>query len=127
MTRFLCPLLAAGVTAIAVLACEGVHAKCLANDNWRGPDKVTHAQAGAIFGFVGTLHEGNPWHGIALASAAGLAKEVIDADGGGQCSLQDLLVTVAGGALGSALGRGVYVYLDPRAKEVRVTYSRRFQ
>ena len=113
-------ILVASAAAIVLSCATPAQAKCITNDNWRGPDKVLHGQGGAVLGFIGTMYTGNPWHGIALATAAGVGKELMDSDGSGQCSLQDALVTIAGGAVGSAIGRGVYIYFDPRAKSVQV-------
>lgn len=115
-------ILAVSAAAILVSFCAPApaHAKCTASDKWRGPDKVLHAQAGAMIGAVGALNNGSFSEGVAWAAIAGAGKELADATGAGQCSLQDFLVTIAGGALGAGLGKGVYLTLDPRAKSVQV-------
>lgn len=116
-------LLVAGSAIVASCVPIEAEAKCLANDAWRGPDKTLHAQVGAAVGFVGALNNGSALEGAKWAALVGGAKEALDATGSGTCSLQDFLVTVAGGALGAGLGKGLYLTLDPRAKAVQLTYS----
>ena len=108
------------VAIIASCAAGTADAKCRANDSWSGPDKIQHAQAGALIGFVGTMNNGSQLEGIGWAALAAGGKELIDATGTGDCSAQDFAVTVAGGIIGSFVGKGVYLTFDPRAKSVQV-------
>ena len=96
---------------------------CSFSDKWRGPDKVLHAQAGAAIGFVGAMNRGSWVEGVAWSAAAGGLKELSDLAGNGQCSLQDLLVTIAGGAIGSGLGAQVAVWKTGQTTYVGINFA----
>ena len=119
-TSILC---VAAAATLATCAPAPALAKCRANDAWRGPDKVVHAQVGALVGLAGSLNNGSWLEGVAWAAVAGAGKEIYDATGAGDCSFQDLAATVVGGALGAGLGKGLYLTFDPRARSVQVTYT----
>jgi hypothetical protein len=88
--------------ALVLLVCTAADARCTSKDRWRGFDKGEHLLSGAVFGMAFSYGTGNPWAGLGAAAAVGVAKEALDAQGGGTCSLQDLMATIAGGALGVA-------------------------
>lgn len=113
------------VTAIIVglLSAASVQARCITNDRWTGPDKVQHLAIGAGISWVGTLHTKDPMKGFYWGAAAGIAKELLDADGSGTCSLQDAAVTVVGAAIGAYTGGLVVTYLKGR---VTVAYATSF-
>ena len=117
----------AGAAIVASCMPLDANAKCTANDAWRGPDKTQHAQGGALAGFVGSMNNGSFAEGVAWAAIVGAGKEALDATGSGTCSLQDFLVTVAGGALGAGLGKGLYLTFDPRAKSAQISYTLTFR
>lgn len=75
--------------------------KFVTNDSWTGPDKKKHFAAGVLAGVIGTLAAKDPLVGVALTVVVALGKEVYDAFGDGTPSLQDLVVTIAGGVASS--------------------------
>lgn len=75
--------------------------KLVTNDKWTGPDKVKHFLGGTAIGLVVAMLSGNPVIGFAAGVVVAAAKEVYDAQGHGTPSLQDLIVTIAGSALGA--------------------------
>ena len=114
------------VLLFGLLFVHSAHAGgCTFKDKWRGPDKVLHAQGGAAIGFIGAMNNGSIGEGVRWSALAGGLKEAIDLAGGGQCSAQDFIVTVGGGALGASLGAGVSVFKTRDG--VRVVVSRSFR
>ena len=112
---------AACAASLAILFTVSAHAKCIANDRWRGHDKQLHAVFGAAAGTVGTLYFNDPWKGALTGVAVGAAKEAFDMTGAGTCSFQDFAVTSAGSFVGAyTAGRWA---IKVRAKEARITYS----
>lgn len=111
------------VIAGLVFAWSPAVAGCRSNDQWRGSDKQLHALAGGGIAFVVTLHTADPWRGFLWGAGAGLAKEAIDATGQGDCSLQDLAVTVA--AAGIAAYTGGFIVTRVQGRTL-VAYSRSF-
>lgn len=91
-----------------IFGCAPLFAKCVTNDSMRGWDKRAHFAGGAVIATVATMHTSDPWKGFWIGTAAGVAKEVLDAGGTGTCSAQDLLATAAGAAIGAWTG-GVIV------------------
>ena len=118
MLRFL-----ARVFVVLVFATSPVFAKCRANDSWHGTDKQLHFGGGAVIATLITVHTANPWAGFYTGAAAGLLKEAIDATGAGDCSAQDLLVTMAGSALGAYTGSVIVTRLQGRTL---VAYAKTF-
>lgn len=57
------------------------------------------------------MHTRSPMTGFWAGAAAGAAKELLDSTGSGQCSLQDLAVTLLGAAIGAA---GSHVIVSPQ-------------
>ena len=104
-------LLVAMIVVYAFVA-SSAHAKCITNDKWRGDDKAQHALAGMGIGYIATMQTKDPVEGFLWAAGIGAAKEAIDATGGGQCSLQDFLVTAAAGGIGAGLGKISLRYID---------------
>lgn len=72
-------------------------------DSWTGTDKTLHFGGGAAVGIAVTLATDKPAYGIAAGAAVGLAKELYDTQHRDihTPSVKDLLVTVAGAAVGS--------------------------
>ena len=93
---------------------SAAHAKCITNDKWRGDDKAQHALAGLGIGYIATMQTKDPMTGFLWAAGIGAAKEAVDATGGGQCSLQDLLVTALAGGVGAGLGKISLRYIDSK-------------
>lgn len=106
-----------------VFACSPAIAGCRANDHWRGSDKQLHALAGGGIAFVATLQTADPWRGFLWGAGAGLAKEAIDAAGQGDCSLQDLAVTVAAAGIAAYTGGLIVTRVQNRTL---VAYTRSF-
>ena len=106
-----------------LLVASSAHAKCTAQDSWRGADKAQHLGIGAVIGAAGTLYTGSRWQGVALGAGVGALKEVVDSTGRGTCSFQDFAVTAVGAAIGAQFG-GFVVAL--RRESIRVSYSRTF-
>ena len=88
-------------------------------------DKAEHAVFGALFGLAGRLQfRDNRWHALAVPAAVGLAKEVFDStQRGNHFSGKDLAATIAGGALGVAVGDGL-IYLS--RDQVKVAWATPF-
>ena len=84
--------------------------RCTVHDSWHGPDKTEHLLIGAAAGMAGAFQFESFWHGVAAGALVGVTKEALDATGLGTCSLQDALVTVAGGVLGAATGGVMLTY-----------------
>lgn len=111
------------VIAGLVFAWSPAFAGCRANDQWRGSDKQLHALAGGGIAFVVTLHTADPLQGFLWGAGAGLVKEATDAAGMGDCTLQDLAVTVA--AAGIAAYTGGFIVTRVQGRTL-VAYSRSF-
>lgn len=111
------------VIAGLVFAWSPAVAGCRSSDQWRGSDKQLHALAGGGIAFAVTLHTADPWRGFLWGAGAGLAKEAVDAAGQGDCSLQDLAVTVAAAGLAAYTGGVVVTRVQGRTL---VAYSRSF-
>ncbi len=108
-------LLKRAAAACALLfACATAGAGCRPGDAWRGEDKRLHFAGGAFISTVVTMHTGDPMTGFLAGTAAGVVKEAADAGGLGQCSGKDLLVTVAGAALGAWAGHIVVTRVQGR-------------
>lgn len=111
------------LTALLLALCLPAFAGCRSNDQWRGSDKQLHALAGGGIAFVVTLHTADPWQGFLWGAGAGLAKEAVDAAGGGVCSLQDLAVTAAAAGIAAYTGGLIVTRVQGRTL---VAYSRSF-
>lgn len=105
---FLCLLLAATLPA-------GAAAGCRADDAWRGPDKTQHAVLGGVTAMATTLGTGSRAKGFLAGAGVGALKELSDSTGRGDCSLRDLLVTVAGAGAGALTGGWLLTYADGKA------------
>lgn len=102
---------AAAITGFgALVVAASAHAELRTNDAWTGPDKTLHAAAGALVGSSVTVVTGRPLYGFIAGTAVGALKELSDSrhPGAHDCSLQDLLMTSAGAAVGSYTG-GVFL------------------
>lgn len=104
--------LAPVVVAVLLLAT----APARAEDRWFGRDKGLHAAASAVIA-AGAYAASTPWIerpagraaiGASVALAAGAAKEIWDAHGGGDPSWRDL----AWDAIGTAVGVGLALAVD---------------
>lgn len=95
----------------ALLIGTSAHAGCTARDGWRGYDKSLHLTLGATIATSVGVHTRSPMTGFWAGAAAGAAKELLDATGSGQCSAQDLVVTLLGAAIGAT---GAHVIVSPR-------------
>lgn len=75
-------------------------------DEWTGPDKTKHFLGGAAIGAAVTLATDKPEYGIAAGILVGVAKEAYDDRHRNKhtVSIKDLLLTVAGSAVGSYAG-----------------------
>ena len=92
-------------TALAAILMAGnAVAGCRANDQWTGPDKRDHLVAGTLIATVATMHTASPFAGFLVGTGAGLAKEMLDATGNGDCTLQDFVATAVGAGVGAYLG-----------------------
>jgi uncharacterized protein YfiM (DUF2279 family) len=113
------------VIAALALALFAVFAQagCRANDRWQGSDKDLHFVAGGLISAAVTMQTGSRWTGFAAGAGAGLVKEALDSTNMGDCTLQDLLVTVAGAGVGAYLGGLQFSHFQGRTL---VSYSRSF-
>lgn len=107
-------LLLIGAVIVYAFVASSAHAKCITNDKWRGDDKQQHALAGLGIGYIATMQTKDPVEGFLWAAGIGAAKEAVDATGGGQCSLQDFLVTALAGGVGAGLGKISLRYIDSK-------------
>jgi len=78
---------------VIVLALSGCNIK---------PDKVGHFISGAFISVIVTSATGKPGQGLAVACAAGAAKELYDSFGAGQVEFADFAATCSGGGVGFA-------------------------
>jgi uncharacterized protein YfiM (DUF2279 family) len=113
----------AAAAILAAAATLATAAPCTARDRWTGHDKALHLGAGAFAAYGATAGLRDPWAGLAVGAAVGLAKEAADRRAGGTCSLQDLAATVAGAAIGAGFA-GWMLTID--ARQVRATYTTTF-
>ena len=104
-----------------LLSCSAVSAKCLTDDNWTGKDKQLHFAGGAMAGAFLTVVTKDPWNGFYAGSALAILGET-----GGVCSVQDMVVGIAGAALGAYTAGKVLVAYDKRQKQLTVAYSTSF-
>lgn len=111
------------LTVLLLALCMPAAAGCRANDHWRGGDKQLHAVVGGGIALVTTLHTADPWRGFLYGAGAGLVKEAIDATGQGDCSLQDLAVTVAAAGIAAYTGGLIVTRVQGRTL---VAYTRSF-
>jgi len=98
-------------------------------------DKQLHLAGGFAIGLAASAiavderPHWSPWThfaiGVLASSAAGIAKEVIDANGGGTKDSDDALATSLGGALGAGIVGGYTLSVGYRGDLV-FGYSRRF-
>lgn len=95
------------------------------HDQWTGEDKAKHAAAGFVIGASVTAATENVGYGIAAGIIVGAIKEYSDMRQPLKhtSSLQDLLVTAAGAAVGANLAGFVITYSRGRTG---VAYSRSF-
>lgn len=93
--------------SIALAAPAAVNAKCMTNDKWLGRDKIQHFVVGSTIGFGATLATKDPMQGFLWGVGIGAVKELVDMDGSGTCSLQDLGITALGAAFGAWGGKFV--------------------
>jgi hypothetical protein len=107
----------------AVALSFGAHAKCLTRDKWTGNDKNMHFVAGAFIGAGATAQFRDPLAGVAAGVAIGALKELSDSDGSGTCSLQDLIATAIGAAVGAY---GSAWLIAPTRGGLTVSYSTTF-
>ncbi len=77
----------------------------MAADSWTGNDKVLHFAGSAGIALLVTNISRDPSVGFWSSVAVGAAKELVDQRKGGDASLRDLVVDVAGAYLGSETGR----------------------
>jgi uncharacterized protein YfiM (DUF2279 family) len=80
-------------------------APAMAADSWTGNDKVLHFAGSAGIALLVTNISRDPSVGFWSSVAVGAAKELVDQRKGGDASLRDLVVDVAGAYLGSETGR----------------------
>lgn len=111
------------IAAALVAASIGANAACRANDRFGGNDKTLHFGGGAVISTLVTVHTADPWKGFYAGAAAGVVKEAVDSTGAGDCSLQDLIVTVAGAAVGAYTGSVIVTRLQGRTL---VAYTKSF-
>ena len=79
----------------------------MAADSWTGNDKVLHLASSAGIALVVTHISRDPSVGFWSSVATGAAKELVDKRTGGDASMRDLVVDMAGAYLGSETGRWV--------------------
>lgn len=97
--------------------------KCVTSDQWKGADKALHFAGGAAVAMVATMHTRDPMQGFMWGAGVGLAKEVLDSTGNGNCSAQDFLVTVAGAGIGAVAGKWLII---PKRDGLAVAYRTEF-
>ena len=123
MTKVLRSIAVAFLVALlfAIHSCKA--AGCKSNDAWTGPDKVQHEVGGFFIGAGVTAATDNAWAGVGAAAVAGAAKELLldRRSATHTCSLQDFVVTVAGGALGAGVA---HWGLRMERGRVQVVYAR---
>lgn len=75
------------------------------DDAWTGPDKIKHLVGCILIALVVSAVTQDAFDGFVTSALLAAAKEFIYdlAMKKGTCSFQDLVVSVAGGALGSAV------------------------
>lgn len=95
-------------------------AKCSATDLWSGDDKKLHLLAGIGIASIVTTYANDPMTGFYAATTVGVAKEAYDAAGNGTCSLPDLLITVAGAAVGAY---ATHIFISHTRGQTTVSYS----
>ena len=96
----------------ALVIATSAHAGMDMNDSWTGSDKARHQSIGAIAGFAVQQYTGSVWKGIAAGFILGAAKEYADSrnPAAHSVSLQDMLMTTAGAAVGAGFGHLVVRY-----------------
>lgn len=112
-------LIALSIAAVS----HPAHARCIADDIWNGDDKNLHFAAGVAMAALVTTHSGDPDKGFYTGTAIGVAKELEDALTSGECTLQDLVATAAGAAVGAYLGNVIVTRIQGRTV---VSYAMRF-
>ena len=80
-------------------------APAVAADSWTGSDKVLHFAGSAGIALLVTDISRDPSVGFWSSVAVGAAKEWVDKRTGGDASVRDLVMDVAGAYLGSETGR----------------------
>jgi len=111
------------IAILLALVCSSAFSKCLTNDSFRGHDKTIHFAAGAGIALGVTAHTQDPWKGFYWGAGVGVAKELLDSSGAGTCSLQDMLVTVAGAGIGAYTGS---LFIVPQQGGLKVVYYKEF-
>jgi hypothetical protein len=101
---------------LALLASE--HARA---DEWTGPDKQGHLDAGIAVSTLARQHGFTKRDAFLIGAGVGLAKELGDATGGDP-SAKDLAVTALG-ALAGAYAPGLRIVKTPRVLTVSYTWS----
>ena len=104
MRRCLPPCLLRSINAIALVMSLS-SAPAVAADSWTGSDKVLHFAGSAGIALLVTDISRDPSVGFWSSVAVGAAKEWVDKRTGGDASVRDLVVDVAGAYLGSETGR----------------------
>ncbi len=92
-------------TFLIALLCYTATISTALADEWTGPDKLLHAQAGALVGVISTIAIRDIKTACALATAAGAAKEIWDLDRRHKntASFKDFAVTAISGCLTSKI------------------------
>ncbi len=103
MRQFLPTCLLRSLNAIALGMSLSV-APAMAADKWTGNDKVLHFTSSAGIALLVTHVSRDPSVGFWSSVAVGAAKELLDQRTGGDASMRDLVVDVAGAYLGSETG-----------------------
>lgn len=112
------------IAVLLVSLASSVHARCMTDDAWRGPDKKKHLVVGLSIGAAGALVFKDPRAGFWAGAAAGAAVELGSAiTRRGTCSLQDFVVTAVGAAAGAY---GVAWLILPQRGGVQVAMARSF-
>jgi len=108
--------------ALLVLAPHAMAGRCVALDRASPPaDNWAHLAVGSAWGAAVAVATGSTAYGIAAGAAVGAAKEAADAARPGHtCALSDLLLTVAGAAIGAPAGLAI----APTRGGLAVTYTR---
>lgn len=115
------PIRVLTVALSILLSCSAVSAKCLTDDKWTGKDKRQHFAGGAMAGAFLTVVTKDPWNGFYAGSAVAVLGET-----GGVCSVQDMVVGIAGAALGAYTAGKVLVAYDKKQKTLQVSYAVQF-
>lgn len=113
------------ITVLFAILTTTAHAGMKTDDAWTGHDKLRHLEAGFLIGSGVTLATDSVGYGIAAGIIVGAVKEYSDMRHPLKhtASLQDLLVTAAGAAIGANLAGVVLTYSRGRTG---IAYERSF-